>query len=156
MSNTKIAVLGASGAVGREMIKVLLERGCDAENITALAGKSAGATLDIDGTEFTAESADGYDFSCERFVFGAVSAELSRRFMPDITAAGAVYIDNSSAFRMEPGVPLVVPEINGEDAYAHNGIVANPNCSTIIATIAIAATHQPSIFVFISFLLSRC
>ena len=144
MTNTKIAVLGASGAVGREMIKVLIERGHDAESITALGGKSAGTTVDIDGMAFEIKSADGYDFSRAKFVLGAVSAELSRRFAPEITAAGAVYIDNSSAFRMESDVPLVVPEINGEDAFAHNGIVANPNCSTIIAASAIAGINRIS------------
>ena len=144
MSNGKIAILGASGAVGREMINVLSERGARAGDIIALGGNSAGKKIKISGEETEILSAEKFDYSSVYAVLGAVSAELSRVFAPKIKAAGAVYIDNSSAFRTDPDVPLVVPEINGDDVYAHNGIISNPNCSTIIAAIAVAGINRIS------------
>ena len=139
MKTYRIAVLGATGAVGREMLKILEEYDFPAREVRALASaNSAGKKLPFRGGELTVTEASDEAFEGCDFVFGAVGNELARRFAPAIVRAGAVFIDNSSAFRMEPDVPLVVPGINGEDAKKHKGIIANPNCSTIIALTAIS------------------
>ncbi|MDR1016428.1 MAG: aspartate-semialdehyde dehydrogenase [Coriobacteriales bacterium] len=127
-----IAVCGATGAVGREMLKVLEQRDFPATQVRALASaRSAGSNLAFKGgtlevEEMTEASFVGVDIA----LFSAGNA-ISERFRPAVLDAGAVMIDNSSAFRMEEGVPLVIPEVNPEDAFAHQGIIANPNCSTI-------------------------
>lgn len=144
MKKRKIAVLGASGAVGREMISILMEEGFGQKDITALGGKSAGSIIDISGERFSVRSAEDFDFSGADVVFGAVSAELARFYAPRIKSAGAVFIDNSSAFRLDPDVPLVVPEINPHDAEAHHGTIANPNCSTIITAVAVGGINRLS------------
>ena len=138
MKKINLAILGATGAVGREMLKVLHERNFPVGELRALASaKSAGTILkygdkDITVMEATEEAFEGMDV-----VLGAVSNAMSKKFAPAVKKAGAVYIDNSSAFRLDDDVPLVVPEINPEDAMKHNGIIANPNCSTIITMVAI-------------------
>ena len=135
----KIGILGATGAVGRQMLECIEERNIDADEIRLFASqRSLGTQIPYkDGTlsveVVTQERLNGLDY-----VLGAVSNALSKEYRPMIKEAGAVYIDNSSAFRLEDGVPLVVPEINGEDALKHNGIIANPNCSTIISMMALA------------------
>lgn len=144
MSKAKVAVLGASGAVGREMINVLVERGMRTDEIVALGGKSAGKSIDAGDNRIEIFSAEKFDFSRVKYVLGAVSAELSRKYSPKILSGGAVYIDNSSAFRLDDGVPLVVPGINDDDALLHRGIIANPNCSTIIALTALAGINRIS------------
>ena len=134
-----VAVAGATGAVGREMLLVLHERGFPASSVTALAShRSAGRRLPF-GTgelvveEMTADSFEGVDIA----LFSA-GASVSKELAPAAVERGCVVIDNSSAFRMDDGVPLVVPEVNAEDASAHSGIVANPNCSTIQLVVALA------------------
>ncbi|MCR4725587.1 MAG: aspartate-semialdehyde dehydrogenase [Clostridia bacterium] len=141
----RIAVLGATGAVGREMINVLEEYRIPVDELKLLASaRSAGQTVTFCGSEVAVEEAAEDSFGGMDFVLGAVQNPMSVRFAPIIKKSGAIYIDNSSAFRHDPEVPLVVPEINGEDAFAHKGIIANPNCSTIITMVAIGALAKLS------------
>lgn len=141
----RIGILGATGAVGREMLNILEERRFPVAELRLFASeKSAGKALLFQGQPVPVQAAEGGDFSGLDLVLGAASKEVARTFAPIITGAGAVFIDNSSAFRADPTVPLVVPEINPEDAKAHRGIVANPNCSTIIALTALNPLHRLS------------
>ncbi|MBQ4157570.1 MAG: aspartate-semialdehyde dehydrogenase [Clostridia bacterium] len=138
-----LAILGATGAVGREMLKVLYERNFPIGELRALASaKSAGTKLPFGNTEVTVMEANDDAFIGMDVVLGAVSNAMSKKFAPAIKKAGAVYIDNSSAFRLDDDVPLVVPEINPEDALKHNGIIANPNCSTIITMVAVGGISK--------------
>ena len=134
-----VAVLGATGAVGQEMIKVLAERNFPIAKLRLLASaRSAGKTVSFAGREVVIEEACDAAFEGMDIVLGAAENDIAKRFAPAIKAAGAVFVDNSSAFRLDPDVPLVVPEINPGDALQHNGIIANPNCSTIITLMALA------------------
>ena len=145
MKKYNIAVLGATGAVGREMIKVLEEYQIPVGTLKPLASaRSAGSLIRFNGQDIAIEEATEDSFEGMDFVLGAVKNAMSKKFAPSIVKAGAVYIDNSSAFRMDPEVPLVVPEINGEDAFTNKGIIANPNCSTIITMMAVAAISRIS------------
>lgn len=145
MKKYNIAILGATGAVGQEMLKVLEEYDIPVNRLLPLASaKSAGGYVRFKGEEIRIEEAREDSFAGMDFVLGAVKNPMSRRFAPAIKAAGAVYIDNSSAFRMDADVPLVVPEINGEDAFNNNGIIANPNCSSIITLMAVAGIAKLS------------
>lgn len=145
MKRYNVTVLGATGAVGREMLKVLEERQFPVGELRCLASaRSVGKKLPFAGREITVEEATDAAFAGADIVLGAAENEIARRFAPAIRAAGAVFIDNSSAFRMEDDVPLVVPEINPEDALQHRGIIANPNCSTIITLVAVAALRRLS------------
>lgn len=135
----KIGILGATGAVGRQMLECIAERNIDAEEIRVFASsRSAGTEIPFKDQKLTVETVTQERLNGLDFVLGAVSNALSKEYRPMVKEAGAVYIDNSSAFRLEEDVPLVVPEINGEDALKHNGIIANPNCSTIISMMALA------------------
>jgi len=141
----KIGVLGATGAVGREMIKVIEEYGLEVEELRLLASpRSEGTVIGFRGSELKVIKTGDGSFDGLDYVLGAVDKARSREFAPAIVNSGAVYIDNSSAFRMDPDVPLVVPEINGEDALINNGIIANPNCSTIICCMAVAGINKLS------------
>ena len=141
MKQYNVAILGATGAVGREMYKVLMERKFPIGQLKLLASaRSAGKVLD----GHTVEEATENSFQGMDIVLGAASNDLAKRMAPHIKAAGAVFVDNSSAFRLDDSVPLVVPEINPEDAQKHNGIIANPNCSTIISLVAIHALKELS------------
>ena len=144
MANSyNIAVVGATGAVGAVMLKLLKEREFPVASVRALAsGGSAGRTVtfadtDIEVEELTANSFDGVQIA----LFSAGGAR-SKEFAPAAVAAGAVVIDNSSAFRMETNVPLVVPEVNPEDVKWHEGIIANPNCSTIQMMVALKPIYD--------------
>lgn len=139
MKEYNVAVLGATGAVGKEMIKVLQEYRIPVKKLLPLASaRSAGRKIMFNGREVAIEEATDKSFEGMDFVLGAVENDMSKRFAPAIVKSGAIYIDNSSAFRMDPEVPLVVPEINGKDALVNKGIIANPNCSTIITLMAVA------------------
>lgn len=133
-----VAVAGATGAVGVEMLRVLAQRDFPAARVVALASaRSAGKRVPFgDGElvveELTERSFDGVDIA----LFSA-GAGVSRQYREAVTSAGAVMIDNSSAFRMDEDVPLVVPEVNPDDAAHHNGVIANPNCSTIQMVVAL-------------------
>ena len=145
MKTYNVAILGASGAVGEQMIKVLEERKFPINKLLPLASaRSAGKTITFCGKEIVIEEATDASFEGMDFVLGAVSNAMAQRFAPAIVKAGAVFVDNSSAFRMQDDVPLVVPEINPEDAFKHNGIIANPNCSTIITMVAIGGIRKLS------------
>ena len=145
MKKYNVAILGATGAVGQEMLKVLEEYDIPVGKLLPLASaKSAGGTVRFKGEDVKIEEAREESFEGMDFVLGAVKNPMSRRFAPAIVKSGAAYIDNSSAFRMDPEVPLVVPEINGEDAFKNKGIIANPNCSSIITLMAVAALAKLS------------
>ena len=138
MKKYNVAILGATGAVGQEMMKILAERDFPINKLSLLASsRSVGRTYDFKGQTIVVTEACGSAFDGVDIVLGAAENDISRHFAPAIKASGAVYIDNSSAFRLDPDVPLVVPEINPGDAFRHSGIIANPNCSTIIALMAL-------------------
>lgn len=145
MKALNIAVLGATGAVGQEMLKILAEYDIPVNILRPLgSARSAGKIISFKGREIPVEEAQKSSFEGMDFVLGAVEGDMSRQFAPAIKASGAVYIDNSLAFRLEKDVPLVVPEINGEDAFSNSGIIANPNCCTIIALMAVAGLAKIS------------
>ena len=138
-----VAILGATGAVGQEMIKVLQERDFPVGKLIPLASaRSAGKTLKFKGEDVTIQLACDEAFQGVDIVLGAAENDIAKQFAPAIKAAGAVFVDNSSAFRMDPNVPLVVPEVNPADALKHNGIISNPNCSTIITVTAVNALNK--------------
>lgn len=140
-----VAILGATGAVGREMMKILAERSFPVEELRLLASpRSAGQKLLWQGRELTVQPAEDSAFEGMDIVLGAAENDIAKRFAPAIVKAGAVFVDNSSAFRMDPNVPLVIPEINPEDARRHKGIIANPNCTTTVSLVAINALNQDS------------
>ncbi len=141
----KVAVLGATGAVGREFLKVLEERNFPLDELVLLASpRSVGKKLAFKGKEIEIKLADENAFEGCDIVLSAVEADVAERLAPHAVAAGAVVVDNSSAFRLRDDVPLVVPEVNGEDVKWHKGIIANPNCSTIITAVAVNPIHKLS------------
>ena len=145
MKTYTVAVLGATGAVGQEMIKILAERNFPVGKLVPLAsGRSAGKKLLFKGEEVTIQEACDEAFRGVDIVLGAAENDIAKRFAPAIVAAGAVFVDNSSAFRLDPKVPLIVPEVNPEDVAWHSGIIANPNCSTIITVTAVNALNKLS------------
>ena len=145
MKKVNVASLGATGAVGREMLKVLKEYDFPIKQIKALASsRSAGTDIPYGDRLLTVEEATDQSFEGMDIVLGAASNEMAKRFAPAIVKAGAVFVDNSSAFRMDDSVPLVVPEINPEDVKKHHGIISNPNCSTIITLVAVAGINKLS------------
>ncbi len=131
-----VAVVGATGAVGQEFIKVLERRNFPADNIKFLASaRSAGKEIRFRGTAYTIEELTEKSFTGVDIALFSAGSSISKKFAPIAVDAGAVVVDNSSAFRMDDRVPLVVPEVNPEDIDKHNGIIANPNCSTIIMVV---------------------
>ena len=145
MKTYTVAILGATGAVGQEMIRILEERNFPVGKLVPLASaRSAGKTMTFKGEEVTIQEACDTAFAGVDIVLGAAENDIAQKFAPAIVAAGAVFVDNSSAFRLDPNVPLVVPEINPEDAKNHKGIISNPNCSTIITCTAVNALNSLS------------
>ena len=145
MKQYTVAVLGATGAVGQEMIKILQERNFPVGKLKPLASaRSAGKTLKFRGEDVVIEEARDEAFQGVDIVLGAAENDIAKKFAPAIVKAGAVFVDNSSAFRLDPNVPLIVPEINPEDVKNHHGILANPNCSTIITVTAVNALNALS------------
>ena len=135
----RVGILGATGAVGRQMIECLEEGNFNIEELRLFASeRSLGKKIEFDGKEIELKVADENSFEGLDYVLGAVSNSLAMEYRDSIVNAGAVFVDNSSAFRLDDDVPLIVPEINGEEALKHNGVIANPNCSTIISLMAIA------------------
>ena len=140
-----VAVAGATGAVGVEMVKTLEKRNFPIGELRLLASeRSVGKQVQCQGktwtvSQMTQDSFEGIDIA----LFSA-GAGRSREFAPAAVKAGAVVIDNSSAFRMDPNVPLVVPEVNPEDVFLHKGIIANPNCTTIIMLVALKPLYDIS------------
>lgn len=145
MKKYNVGVMGATGAVGQEMIKVLGERNFPIGELRCLASaRSEGKTLSTPFGDVVVQKTCETAFDGLDIVLGASENDIAEEMAPHIKAAGAVFVDNSSAFRLCDDVPLVVPEINGEDALKHNGIISNPNCSTIITLVAIAAIGKLS------------
>lgn len=144
-SSCRVAILGATGAVGTELLSLLAERNFPLSHLTLLASeRSAGKTVTFQGealpiTAVSAEAFQGVDI-----VLASAGGSTSKAWATAIVDAGGVMIDNSSAFRMDPQVPLVIPEINPEAARHHQGIIANPNCSTILMNMAVWPLHQVS------------
>jgi aspartate-semialdehyde dehydrogenase len=138
-----IAVVGASGAVGERMIRLLAERDFPVASIAFLASeRSAGKTIVFRGETYPIVPLTAQAFTGVEIVLSSTPASVSRQWSPIAAAAGAVVVDNSSAFRMEPDVPLVVPEVNPHDIIKHQGIIANPNCSTIQMVVALKPLHD--------------
>ncbi len=145
MKQYRVAILGASGAVGQEMMKILAERSFPVGELHLLASaRSAGKIVSWQGRDIVVEEATDAAFAGMDIVLGAAENDIAERFAPAIVRSGAVFVDNSSAFRLDPNVPLVVPEINAGDVKLHHGIISNPNCSTIITLTAINALRKLS------------
>ena len=145
MKQVKVGILGATGAVGREMMKILAERNFPVSELRPIASeRSAGKTVMFLGKEYTIVAASDDAFWGLDIVLGAAENDIAERYAPAIKRAGAVFVDNSSAFRLDPKVPLVIPEINPEDVSWHDGIIANPNCTTIVTLVAINALAKES------------
>ena len=140
MNMHTVAVLGATGAVGQEMIRVLEEQNFPLQRLIPLASsRSVGTTVTFRGMEIPVQEVCPEAFAGVDLVLGAADNDTALQWAPVIRAAGAVFIDNSSAFRMDPDVPLVVPEVNGQDVKLHKGIISNPNCTTAITLTAVQA-----------------
>lgn len=143
MPGYRVAILGATGMVGREFIKILQQRQFPVSELTLLASdRSAGRTMSFGSKEIVVQETSPDSFKGIDIVLASAGADISREFSPIAAASGAVVVDNSRAFRMEPDVPLVVPEVNLEDAREHRGIIANPNCSTIQMVVALNPIHR--------------
>ncbi len=141
--NPHVAIVGASGAVGVEMIKTLERRSFPIGKLTLLASKrSAGKTLKYRGSEIAIQELTESAFENVDIALFSAGGGISKQFAPFAVKAGSVVVDNSSAFRIDPNVPLVVPEINPEDAKTHQGIIANPNCTTAITLMALHPLHK--------------
>ena len=145
MKEYKIGILGATGAVGQEMMKILEERNFPVAELRPIASaRSAGKKLAFKGGEVEVVAVSEEAFAGLDVVLGAAENDIAEQYADAIVKAGAVFVDNSSAFRLREDVPLVVPEINPEDAKWHKGIISNPNCTTIISMVAINALNQLS------------
>ena len=143
MPGHRVAILGATGMVGREFIKILRQRAFPVSDLVLLASdRSAGKTVTFGAQEIMVQETTHESFEGVDIVLASAGAEISQEFSPIAAAAGAVVVDNSRAFRMEPDVPLVVPEVNIEDARNHHGIIANPNCSTIQMVVVLKPLHD--------------
>ncbi|MEI6569364.1 MAG: aspartate-semialdehyde dehydrogenase, partial [Verrucomicrobiota bacterium] len=140
--NPHVAVVGATGAVGLEMIKTLEKRHFPAGQLTLLASaRSVGKKLNFRGEEITVKELTKDSFNGIDIALFSAGGSISREFGPIAVKAGCVVVDNSSAFRMDADVPLVVPEINAADIRLHTGIIANPNCTTAITLMALYPLH---------------
>lgn len=140
-----VAIAGASGAVGETFLQILEERNFPIRNLTLLASaRSVGKKLKFKGEDYTVEELTHDSFKDIDIALFSAGGARSLEFAPSAAKAGALVIDNSSAFRMEKDVPLVVPEVNPQDAFKHNGIIANPNCTTIIMVVALKPLHDYS------------
>ena len=138
-----VAIVGASGAVGREFLDVLTRRGFPVASLRLLgSARSAGQTMEFAGEKLTVEPLTAQSFGGVDVALFSAGGSVAKEFAPVAVRAGAVVVDNSSAFRMDPDVPLVIPPINGADAAAHRGIIANPNCTTAVTLMALAPLHR--------------
>jgi aspartate-semialdehyde dehydrogenase len=137
------AIMGATGAVGTEFIRLLEERDFPVKSLKLLASsRSAGKKLKFRGEDLVVEELTEKSFAGVELVLASAGGSLSMKFAPTAIAAGAIVVDNTSAFRMDPEVPLVVPEVNPQDIAKHKGLIANPNCSTIIMNVPIWPLHK--------------
>jgi aspartate-semialdehyde dehydrogenase len=138
-----VAIAGATGAVGQEFLTVLAERNFPMKSLKLLASKnSAGKKIDFKGQTYTVEEHTHDSFKGVQIAFFCAGGSISKEFAPSAVKAGAVVVDNTSAFRMKDGIPLVVPEVNPEQIHKHVGIIANPNCSTIIMNVPVWPLHK--------------
>ena len=138
-----VAILGATGAVGTELLALLEQRNFPLDKLKILASeRSAGKSISFAGENLIIEAVTDSSFDNVDIVLASAGGSISKQWLPIAVKAGAVSIDNSSAFRMHPDVPLVVPEVNPEAAALHKGIIANPNCTTILLAVAIYPLHQ--------------
>lgn len=143
MKNYHVAIVGATGAVGLELLRVLERRSFPVSNLRALSSaRSAGKSVSFRGESIKVEELDADSFGKIDIAFFSAGGDVSRKFVSAARNAGAVVIDNTSAFRMEPDVPLVIPEINPADAKQHHGVIANPNCTTAVALMALYPLHR--------------
>ncbi len=143
MSAYRVAILGATGMVGREFMKILQQRQFPVSDLVLLASdRSAGKTVAFGSKEILVQETKQDSFKGIDIVLASAGTDISRKFSPIAAESGAVVVDNSRAWRMEPDVPLVVPEVNLEDARNHHGIIANPNCSTIQMVVALYPIHR--------------
>ncbi len=127
-----VAVVGATGAVGQQMLKTLEDRNFEMDTLTLLSSKrSAGTKVTFKGQELTVQEASPESFEGVNIALFSAGGSVSQALAPEAVKRGAIVIDNTSAFRMDENTPLVVPEVNEADLHEHNGIIANPNCSTI-------------------------
>jgi aspartate-semialdehyde dehydrogenase len=139
----KVAIMGATGAVGAELLEILAERKFPLDELRLLASaRSAGKSLTFQGQTLKVEELTHDSFKGIQLVLASAGGKISKEFAPSAVKAGAVVVDNTSYFRMKDGVPLVVPEVNPEDIAKHQGIIANPNCSTIIMNVPVFPLHK--------------
>jgi aspartate-semialdehyde dehydrogenase len=138
-----VAIVGATGAVGEELLRVLERRAFPVERLLPLcSGRSAGKSVSFRGEEIVAQELSRDSFKGIDLAFFSAGGNISREYGLIARNAGAVVIDNSSVFRMDPDVPLVIPEINGDDVRQHRGLIANPNCTTAVALMALYPLHR--------------
>lgn len=141
----KVGILGATGAVGREMMKILAERQFPISELRLFASsRSAGKVVEWNGRPVMIQEPSEENFRGLDIVLGAAESDIARLYAPEVVRAGAVFVDNSSAYRMDDDVPLVIPEVNPEDVKLHHGIIASANCSTIITVTAVNALNAIS------------
>jgi len=141
--NYHIALIGATGAVGAELLRVLERRNFPVASLRPISSaRSAGKPVRFRNQEIVVDELGPHSFDGIDIAFFSAGSEISHKFVPMARNAGAIVIDNSSAFRMEPDVPLVIPEINSEDVRQHRGLIANPNCTTAVALMAIYPLHR--------------
>ena len=139
----RLAIAGATGLVGRQFISILEERDFPMSSVRLLASeRSEGRVMQVKGEDVVVERLDEKSFEGVDIVLFSAGSSVSRKFSPIAAECGAVVVDNSKAFRMEENVPLVVPEVNADDAFKHQGIIANPNCSTIQLVVALDPIHR--------------
>src|SRR3989304_5319788 len=138
-----VAVVGATGAVGEEFLRILEERKFPVKELRFLASqRSAGKKMRFCGADYTVQELTKYSFRGIKIALFSAGASISREYVPYAIESGAICVDNSSAFRMDDDVPLVVPEVNPQDIAKHHGVIANPNCSTIQMVVALKPIHD--------------
>ncbi|PKM79317.1 MAG: aspartate-semialdehyde dehydrogenase [Firmicutes bacterium HGW-Firmicutes-13] len=145
MKKFNVAIVGATGMVGHSLVTVLNERNFPVNNLKLLASaRSADTVVEVGGKEYRVEEAEPNAFEGVDFAFFSAGGDISLELAPEAVKKGTIVVDNSSAFRMEPDIPLVVPEVNPQDLEGHKGLIANPNCSTIQLVVALQALHEVS------------
>ncbi len=143
MSKLNVAIVGATGLVGQEFIKILLQRNFPLKSLHLYStDRSAGKRVTVNSEEMQVQEVSPHSFDGIDIALFSTGPETSHHFSPIAARAGTVVVDNSSAFRMEPDIPLIIPEVNADDIKAHKGIIANPNCSTIPMVIALHPLHR--------------
>jgi aspartate-semialdehyde dehydrogenase len=141
--SVNVAIAGATGAVGQEFLTILAERNFPIKTLRLLAsGRSAGKQVEFRGQTYTVEELTRDSFKDIQIAFFSAGGSISKEFAPAAVNAKAIVVDNTSAFRMKEGIPLVVPEVNPEAIHKHNGLIANPNCSTIIMNVPVWPLHK--------------